>query len=127
MHMTGESFSFSAQVWKRLKKNKGAIFGLVMICIAVTISIFGYLIAPDTSPNADLQTIEIQAKKPGYTQRFLKIEDKKNLQVGLFRRLINGAIADYRYIPITSYKINGDSLIVNKYVDEDTTVLQSYS
>jgi len=34
------------------------------------------LIAPDNSPNADLQTVEIQAKKTGYTQQFLKIPEE---------------------------------------------------
>ena len=71
--MTLTGFSFKAQMWKRLKKNKGALFGFVIIILAVFISIFGYFIAPDNSPNADLQTVEIQAKKPGYSQQFLKI------------------------------------------------------
>jgi ABC-type dipeptide/oligopeptide/nickel transport system permease subunit len=123
-----QSFSFSQQTLQRLKKNKGAIFGLVIIGIAVFISLFGYLIAPDASPNADLQTVEIQAKKPGYTQLFLKIPDKKNNPVGgWFNKLIYGRAEDYRYLPISSYRIQGDSLIVNKYVDEDTSVAQNYS
>ena len=65
-----QSFSFKAEMWKRLKKNRGAMFGLIVIVLAVLISIFGYVIAPDNSPNADLQTVEIQAKKPGYKQEF---------------------------------------------------------
>jgi ABC-type antimicrobial peptide transport system permease subunit len=71
--MQYQSFSFAAETWKRYRKNKGAMFGLLIILIAIFISIFGYLIAPDSSPNADLQTVEIQAKKPGYSQLFLKI------------------------------------------------------
>src|SRR6187549_3876891 len=74
------SYSFSNQTWKRLKKNKGALFGLLIIFLALFITIFGYFIAPDSSPNADLQTVEIQAKRPGYVQRFLRIPDKKNIQ-----------------------------------------------
>ena len=66
--MPRQNFSFSQQTWQRLKKNRGAVFGMVIIGIAIFISLFGYLVAPDASPNADLQTVEIQAKKPGYTQ-----------------------------------------------------------
>jgi peptide/nickel transport system permease protein len=126
--MTTESFSFSLQLWKRLKKNKGALFGIAIISIAVLISIFGYLIAPDASPNADLQTVEIQAKKPGYTQLFLKIPDAKNsFPSNWVLKLIGGAPENFRYLPISKYSINGDSLLIDKYVDEDTSVLQCYS
>jgi len=125
--MPQHSFSFAQQTWKRLKKNKGALFGLLIIAMAVFITLFGYLIAPDGSPNADLQTVEIQARKPGYTQLFLKIPDKKNIQVGWFARLLNGKPDDYRYLPITRYSITRDSIKVNKYVDEDTTVIQYYN
>ena len=85
--MTQQSFSFTNEMWKRLKKNKGALFGLVIIILAVLIAVFGYLIAPDSSPNADLQTVEIQARKPGYTQLFLKIPDKKINNTGWLTRL----------------------------------------
>jgi peptide/nickel transport system permease protein len=122
-----QNFSFTAQIWKRLKKNKGALFGLVIICIALFIALFGYLIAPDNSPFADLQTVEIQAKKPGYKQLFLKIPDKKNNQPGWFTKLISGNPSNYRFIPIVKYRISNDSLIVNKFIDEDTTVIQTYS
>ncbi len=122
-----QSFSFSQQTWRRLKKNTGALFGLVIIAIAIFVSLFGYLVAPDASPNADLQTVEIQAKKPGYSQLFLKIPDKKNYPAGWFNKLLYGVVDNYQYLPITSYRIEGDLLIVNKYVDEDTSVAQNYS
>lgn len=125
--MPEQTFSFSKQTWKRLKKNKGALFGLIIISIAVFITIFGYLIAPDASPNADLQTVEIQAKKPGFSQLFLRIPDTKATRVGWLAMLINGKPDDYRYLPISSYVIKNDTLQVNKYVDEDTSVIQYYS
>lgn len=125
--MPQHRFSFSQQTWQRLKKNKGALFGLIIITLAVFISLFGYLIAPDASPNADFQTVEIQAKKPGYSQLFLKIPDKKNTLVSWFTKLTSGTAEDYRYLPIRGYSIHGDSLVVDKYVDEDTSVVQTYS
>src|SRR5450432_3545807 len=125
--MPQNSFSFSQQTWKRLKKNKGALFGLVIIGAAVFISIFGYLVAPDSSPNADLQTVEIQAKKPGYTQLFLKIPNKNNTRVSWFEMLMNGKPDDYRYLPISSYATRKDTLQVDKYVDEDVSIIQYYS
>ena len=121
------SFTFSAEMWKRLKKNRGAIFGLCIIILAFIIAILGYAIAPDSTPNADLQTVEIQARKPGYSQLFLKIPDKKNNNKGWLAAMFSGMQEDYRYLPITQYVIKNDSLTVHKYIDEDTTVLQSFS
>ena len=125
--MPHQSFSFSHQIWKSLKKNKGALVGLGIIAVATCSAIFGYLLAPDGSPNADLQTVEIQAKRPGYTQLFLKIQDKKQAPVNWFNQLMHGKPSDCRYLPISSYTIHQDELRVNKYVDEDTSVIQYYS
>jgi len=125
--MPEQSFSFSKQTWRRLKKNKGALSGLVIIAASVFIAIFGYFIAPDSSPNADLQTVEIQAKKPGYSQLFLKIPDKKITQVNWMERLISGQADSYRYLPISGYIIKKDTLQVNKYIDEDTSLVRYYA
>ena len=122
-----QSFSFKQQTWKRLKKNKGAIFGLLIITIAVLVSILGYIIAPDGSPNADLQTVEIQAKKPGYTQQFLKIDGGKHWGGLWLDHLIKGKKNNFTLIPIKGYQIKEDSLLINKFIDEDTNVVQYYS
>lgn len=103
------------------------MFGLFVIALAFLVTIFGYLIAPDNSPNADLQTVEIAAKRPGYTQQFLKIPER-NLSDGFsINHLINGKQLSHRLVPISGYCIKNDSLLVDKYVDEDTSVVQYYS
>lgn len=122
-----QSFSFKAAMWKRLKKNRGALFGLIFIVLAVLISVFGYVIAPDNSPNADMQTVEIQAKKPGYEQQFLKIISKEKTEGNWLDHFINGKKNNFQIVPIKGYRIIGDSLLVNKFIDDDTTVVQYYS
>jgi len=125
--MPQNSFSFSAQLWKRLKKNTGAMFGLVVIALAFFVAVFGYLIAPDNSPNADLQTVEIQAKQPGYTQQFLKVPEREYSDGWWIQHLINGKKNHFRLTPISSYRIRQDSLLINRYIDQDTAVVQYYS
>jgi ABC-type dipeptide/oligopeptide/nickel transport system permease subunit len=127
IYIMQRSFSFKQQTWKRLKKNKAALLGLFIICIAVLLALFGYFVAPDNSPNADLQTVEIQAKKPGYTQQFLKIRENKYSATPWMERLLYGEKNHYRLVPIKDYSIKNDSLLVNKFIDEDTTVVQYYS
>ncbi len=125
--MFQNNFSFGSEIWKRLKKNKAAIFGLIIIILAVLVSLLGYIIAPDHSPNADLQTVEIQAKKPGYNQQFLKIPGNKNTDDSWLDYFIGGRKNNYQLIPIKGFLIKNDSLLVNKFIDDDTTVVQYFS
>jgi ABC-type dipeptide/oligopeptide/nickel transport system permease subunit len=125
--MSQTNFSFRTATWRRLKKNRGAVLGLVVILIFVFLSIFGYMIAPDNSTNADLQTVEIQAKKPGYTQQFLKINDPGSSAGNGFSHFLNGKKNNFQLVPISGYRISGDSLLVNKLIDDDTSVVQYYS
>ncbi len=104
------------------------MFGLGVIVLACLTALCGYFIAPDNTPDANLQTVEIQAKKPGYSQQFLRIpvDIPADAHTG-WRGFFTGYASQYRYIPITGYRRVGDSLLVNKYVDEDTSVMQYYS
>ncbi len=119
-------FSYRRQIWQKLKKNRLAFAGLIIILVAVFVSVFAYVLAPDSSPNADLQTVEIQAKKPGYQQLFLKIPDARTETKNSFSRFFTGTNAQYKYIPISSYRVRGNDLLVEKYIDEDTTIQQVY-
>ncbi|MDQ2864361.1 MAG: ABC transporter permease, partial [Bacteroidota bacterium] len=123
-----DSFSFSQNAWRRLKKNKGAIIGLIIICISVFVGIFGYFIAPDSTPNADRQIVEIQARKPGFHQLFLKVKKEKAIASTPFvTHLLFGAEDKYIYVPVNNFKETTDSVIVEKYIDEDVQERQSYS
>ncbi|MFM2363753.1 MAG: hypothetical protein RLZZ316_2655, partial [Bacteroidota bacterium] len=51
--------------WRRLKKNKGAVFGMAVILLSILISLFAYLLAPDASANANRMIVEIGGKTPG--------------------------------------------------------------
>ena len=124
--MAQSSFSFYQQTWHRLKKNKLALAGLFIILLSFLIAIFGYLLAPDDTPFADMQTVEIQAKKPGYTQLFLQIPQQNTSNESWLHRLFYGTRATYSYLPISSYVIKKPILEVQKYVDEDTSVLQQF-
>ena len=59
-------------ILRRLKKNKGAIAGLIIIIIAIITAIFAYFIAPDSSPYANRIILEIRKQKPGFKKTFLK-------------------------------------------------------
>lgn len=123
-----ETFSFSQNAWKRLKKNKGAMIGLSVICLSVLIGIFAYFISTDSTPNADRQIVEIQARKPGFKQLFLKIKKEKRISpTGLFKQLLFGKEDKSIFIPINIYKETRDSIIIEKYIDESVQEREAYS
>jgi peptide/nickel transport system permease protein len=106
-------------VWRRLRRNKGAVGGLVVIILAVIVAIGCYLIAPDSSPNANRMIVELGGQSPGYTRQFLKIPKQKNIEKTSFlQRVLYGEEDRYQYLPITGYEMKGDSIIVQKYIDE---------
>ncbi|HMC85519.1 MAG TPA: ABC transporter permease, partial [Chitinophagaceae bacterium] len=111
--------SIQQAAWRRLKKNKAAVFGIIVIGLAILVAIFSYFIAPDDSPFANRMTVEIGGKKPGYTQQFLLVKNENVADHnGLFNRLLYGKEDDYSYVPINNYQQQADSIIVQKYIDD---------
>lgn len=123
-----QSQSFQAAAWRRLRKNKGAVFGLLVIAIAVLVAIFAYFLAPDSSPYANRIILEIGGEKPGFKQNFIKVKkDKDVAATNFFKQLISGKEDVYYYVPIISHEQKGDSIIVQKFIDEGVTERQAYS
>jgi ABC-type dipeptide/oligopeptide/nickel transport system permease subunit len=125
--MENASPSFWQASWKRLKKNKGAMAGLVMILFSVFIAVFGYFISPDPSPYANRIILEIGGEKPGYQQSFLLVKKEQKSSTGFFSRLIYGRSDQNDFIPITSYRQLKDSILIEKFIDEGVTERASYA
>ncbi len=103
------------------------MFGLVVIALSVIIAVFAYYIAPDSSPYANRIILEIGGEKPGFRQSFLKIKNKRSIESSsFFERLTSGTIDRFTHLPITSHEKKGDSIMVQKYIDEDLSERQSY-
>ena len=119
--------TFQAAAWRRLKKNKGAVFGIIVIVLAVFVGIFAYFISPDSSPYANRIILEIGGEKPGFRQSFIKVKKEKEVRPpGIFYRLFYGKEDAYFYIPVSNYFETSDSLIVQKYIDEGITERKSF-
>lgn len=102
----------------KFKKDKAAVFGLLVIIIAILMAILGPIITPDGSPNANRQIIELTAKKPGSTFTFLKIPRATVEVVGFIDRLMNGKPEGFTWIPIHSYSFQNDSLSIEKFTGD---------
>ena len=120
--------AITRNTWKRLIRNKGALFGIIIIILSILTAIFAHLIAPDGSPDANRQIVEIEGKKPGYKQQFLKLPvDRKIEPSSFFQRVLHGKDDLYQYVPIAGYEQKGDSLIARKYIFEDLSERTAYA
>jgi len=119
--MPNTEYSFIKTFWKKLRRNKGAVFGLLIILLALIIAVFAYIIAPDSTPDANRIIVEIAAKKPGFIQQFIRIEKENQSSASFLNTLFFGKEDRYQYIPVTSYKQNGNVYTVEKFVDDGVT------
>src|ERR1035438_8821066 len=101
---------------KKFLKHKPAVFGLMFIILAVIVSVLGYLILPDSSPNANEMALQLNMLHPMTSIKVLKVrKDKEISSSNVFNKMINGAENPYTIIPLNSYLFNKDSLIIDVF------------
>jgi peptide/nickel transport system permease protein len=114
-------------IGKRLLRNKGALFGLIVIGAAIIVAITAYFIAPDASPNANRIIVEIGGRRPGFRQTFLLVKKQEPPPAtSFFQRLLNGREDRFEYVPVNRWAVTGDSVIAQKYVDEGVEERRSW-
>lgn len=110
----------SRKVWKRFRKNKLAFGGLLFIIALIIMGILGYAITPDQTPNANTMHLQLTNKKPGRTFDFLIMSKNKNIRkVNFFEKMLYGQEADFKSIPITSYRESQGKVYAREYIGDD--------
>ncbi|HEX8677112.1 MAG TPA: ABC transporter permease [Segetibacter sp.] len=120
------SNSYSKTFLKRLSRNKGAMFGLIIILVSFIVAVFAYFIAPDHTPDANTMIVEVGGQKPGFAMHFLKIKNEPAERNFLLSQLWRGKEEAYALLPVTDYKRVNDSIVVQKFIDEGITERQSF-
>ncbi|KAA2245844.1 ABC transporter permease [Chitinophaga agrisoli] len=119
--------SFGRQAWKRLQRNKGAVAALCIIALAILVGIAAYWIAPDATPYANRMTLEISGQRPGFRVTMLAMQKERPPQrAGFFSRMLYGQGDGVTYVPIRQWKFEGTDIVVQKYVDEETSLPERY-
>ncbi len=105
---------------QRLLKNKLAMAGLSIILLASVAAMLGYLIMPDSSPDANDGAVQIKKKPPGFKVRILRIRKNFNVEkMSFLGKAIKGQENPYYIIPVADYEIAGDSVIYREYGKEE--------
>lgn len=101
--------------------------GLVVIALALLAGIFAYFIAPDHTPFANGMVLEISGQKPGFGIDMLALQKTQAApKRSWFHRLVHGQEAAATLVPLKAWEFAGDSIRIRKYVDEATTLAESY-
>jgi peptide/nickel transport system permease protein len=111
--------------WKRFRKNKLSVAGVIFIGFTVIIAILGYLITPDSSPYANQQILSLAAKPPLFKVEMLRVKKNHlNEKKSVFHTLISGKEPDYALVPIEWYRFSGDSIVVHEYSGNTSEVFE---
>jgi peptide/nickel transport system permease protein len=110
------SNSLARFAWQRLRRDKLAMSGIVIIVLAILVSIFGYLITPDSSPDADTHVDEIDIQRPGFQCKLIRLRKNAPEQDRNFiYRMIFGVKNDYDYHAIKNYWFKDNDICWEEY------------
>ncbi len=113
------------KTWIRLLKNKPAIISLVIICIAVVLAIIGPSIAPDKTPDADDQVLQLANMNPGFTTKMLLVQkNREENPTSFLKRVFTGKDNPNEMLPIVSYSFDSTNIILQTYEGEGRGSLQ---
>jgi oligopeptide transport system permease protein len=116
----------SRKVWLKFKRNRLAFAGLIFILLLMAMGILGYTIIPVDSPDANTQMVQISKEPMGSKFKFVVIQRYPNVEkVSFFERMLYGQKPRFKGIPITSYKINGDQVLIHEYIGKEETSKES--
>jgi peptide/nickel transport system permease protein len=113
--MRKKSNSLSSKAVQKYKKSTIGLLSFAYICICGFIAVFCYLLSPDDSSNANQMHLEIHSKKPGYAVKMLYIPN--NSEDSFLSYLLYGKQNPDTEIPISSYRIENDFLIITAIAD----------
>lgn len=91
--------------------------GLLVVVLALSVSILGSLIRPDSTPMANQMNLQLSTKAPGFKVQLLSIrKNTSQPKTGLWGRMFfGGQESDYLLVPIDRYYFDGKDIVVVEY------------
>lgn len=119
--MQNNSASLSQLALQRFKKNHWGVFSFVFVVAMTLLAIFAYVLAPDSSTNANHMTLAIHTQSPGFTVNTIILPNTyKEKEASFLSDVFFGEKNKPSFIPIVDYNIKSDSLFYT-YFGSTTT------
>lgn len=108
-------------------RNRLSLVSSVFVGLIAVLAVLGYLIAPDSTPWANNQHLEIATQKPGFkTKFFLNPKGTDVEKKGFLGKLIGGEQSQLREVPMLDYRIEDWKIVVTEYTEpEDSITIES--
>lgn len=119
----GKANSLSKLALQRFKKNFWGVFSAVFILVCTILATFAYVFAPDNSENANQMHLSIHSKEPGFMVTMLTVPDFSKSEKSFFGRLFFGEKSTSTEIPINSYSLKKNSVIVVPFSEDGSVSL----
>jgi ABC-type dipeptide/oligopeptide/nickel transport system permease subunit len=118
----------SSRFWKRFRRNRLALLASGFIALVMLIALFAYPLSPDDSPDAHTLVLEIATLPAGSRVHFLREPlPSAAPEPSFLQYCLHGRERAERLIPIRSWRFDGDTLRVNKVVDEELVEPAAYA
>ena len=116
--------------YRKFFGNRLSLFSSLFVGVVVLMALLGYLIAPDSTPWANNQHLEIATKPPGFKTDFFLIPTKtKADKRGFFSGLLLGWPHNFREVPIQGYYLDDWTITLTEYSEpgDSLTIESAYS
>jgi peptide/nickel transport system permease protein len=123
------SGSLSGMAWRRFKRNWLAMAGFIFIILTGLLSLAGYLVVPDSSPDCNEQHLELATKKPGFKINMLRIrENVVFTDAGFFNKMFYGERQAWRSVPVSEYEFVDNNIVIKEYTGatDGPEIFQTY-
>lgn len=92
------------------------MFGLLTILLSFMVTILGYHVMPDDSPNANEGAVQIQKKTPGFKVKVIYLNKNIEIEkVGFVEKLLFGQEKAFTFVPIDTFWFQGEELYFINY------------
>ena len=112
------SNSLTSLALQKFKKNFWGVLSFWFIVLVGLISVFAYVIAPDSSQNANQMHLSIHSKKPGFKVTMLSLPLENRSEQSCLDKLFFGEINQIEEIPISNYNIENNVLNYTEYASD---------
>jgi ABC-type dipeptide/oligopeptide/nickel transport system permease subunit len=103
-------------IQKRLFRNKAAVTGMAIIIISILITALGYLVMPDSTPDANDGAIQLGKQTPGFSTFILKFRKAYNVvKINIISKAILGQESEFIILPVKEIKVENVTVKVMLY------------
>ena len=106
--------------WGKFCRNPVALASLIFLAFSAFVALFAYALAPDHTPNANQQSVDIALQPPGFRVLQLAVRNRQTLpKQSWLARLWGGAPAAYKHFSIQQFFFSKDSIFIEKWAGLD--------